>query len=169
MFFGRDGQERLAAASVVVVGVGGLGTHVVQQLALLGVSKIILVDDEELDETNRNRYVTARQCDPIPGSPKVDLGERLIRETNPHVQALTIAQPSQSPAAFQAIAESDYVFGCLDNDVPRVILTELCAAYAKPYFDLASDILVDESVYGGRVCIAWDGMGASYASRRSMF
>ena len=159
MFFGRDGQERLAAASVVVVGIGGLGTHVVQQLALLGVGKIILVDGEDLDESNRNRYVTARHHDPIPGSPKVDLGERLIRETNPDVQAITIAQPLQSAAAFQSIADCDYVFGCLDNDVPRIVLTELCAAYAKPYVDLASDIHVEESIYGGRVCIAWDGQG----------
>ena len=158
-FFGREGQEHLAATSIVVVGVGGLGTHVVQQLALLGVRKLILVDDEELDETNRNRYVTARHNDLIPGSLKVDLGARLIRESNPDVEAIPIAQPLQSESALQSIAEADYVFGCLDNDVPRVILTELCGAYARPYFDLASDIHVGDSAYGGRVCVAWDGQG----------
>ena len=72
-FFGHEGQERLATASVVVVGVGGLGTHVVQQLALLGVGKLTMVDDEELEESNRNRYVTARSTDPIPGSFKAHL------------------------------------------------------------------------------------------------
>ena len=40
-FFGKKGQDRLAAASVAVVGVGGLGTHVVQQLALLGVGRLV--------------------------------------------------------------------------------------------------------------------------------
>ena len=158
-FFGHEGQERLATASVVVVGVGGLGTHVVQQLALLGVGKLTMVDDEELEESNRNRYVTARSTDPIPGSFKAHLGDRLICETNGGVESVPLAVPLQSRAAFDSIVQADYVFGCLDDDVPRVILTELCAAYTKPYFDLASDILLEESAYGGRVCVAWDGQG----------
>ena len=47
----------------------GLGSQVVQQLALLGVGSLVLVDAEELDETNGNRYVGATHDDPIPGSP----------------------------------------------------------------------------------------------------
>src|SRR6185437_12668857 len=63
-FFGRAGQKRIQSAKVAVVGVGGLGTHVVQQLSLLGVKKLSLVDAQELDETNLNRYVGARHDDP---------------------------------------------------------------------------------------------------------
>ena len=69
-FFGKAGQEKLRHASVAIVGVGGLGTHVAQQLALLGIGKLALIDHEELSETNRNRYVSARHDDPISGSPK---------------------------------------------------------------------------------------------------
>lgn len=166
LFFGAAGQARLSAKSVVVVGVGGIGSHVVQQLALLGVGKITLVDDEELAESNRNRYVTARHSDPIPGSSKVTLGERLAGETNPGLEVKSVAKHLQSAEALRSIIESDYVFGCVDNDVPRVILTELCAAYAKPYFDLASDIHVKESSYGGRVCTAWDGHGCLICLRQ---
>jgi len=46
-----------------------------------------------------------------------------------------------SDAAFDAIIASDYVFGCLDSEGARLVLTELCAAYAKPYVDMASDII----------------------------
>lgn len=158
-FFGREGQDRLAAAAVAVVGIGGLGTHVVQQLALLGVRRIFLIDHEELDETNRNRYVGVRHDDPVPGTLKVNIGARVVSEANPATEVVPIPQELRSPAAFAAIRASDYVFGCLDHDGPRLILTELCSAYSRPYFDLASDISADGSTYGGRVVVTWNGGG----------
>jgi hypothetical protein len=157
-FFGKDGQQKLAGAHVAIVGVGGLGTHVVQQLALLGVGHLSLIDDEELDVTNRNRYVGVRSDDPIPGSWKVDIGERLAKEINPGISVAPICQSLRSPQAFEAVVKADYVYGCLDNEGGRLILNEICAAYSRPYFDLASDILPDGS-YGGRVCVAWEGQG----------
>ena len=53
-FFGKEGQDRLADASVAIGGIGGLGTHVVQQLALLAVRRLVLIDHEVLDKTNFN-------------------------------------------------------------------------------------------------------------------
>ena len=158
-FFGLEGQDRLSTASVAVVGIGGLGTHVVQQLALLGVGRLVLIDDEEVDNTNRNRYVGIRHDDPVPGMPKVSLGLRIARETNPGVEVVPIRAPLRSQAAFGAVIDCDYVFGCLDNEGARLILNELCLAYAKPYFDLASDILDGGSRYGGRVCFVGDNNG----------
>ena len=158
-FFGQSGQDSLGATSVAVVGVGGLGTHVVQQLALLGVGRLVLIDSEEVDETNRNRYVGLRHDDPVPGMPKVDLGRRLAGESNPEVEVVPIAECLRSGPAFDAIMESDYVFGCVDNDGSRLILNELCLAYAKPYFDLASDIVEGGTKYGGRVCVVGDDTG----------
>ena len=158
-FFGQSGQDSLGAASVAVVGVGGLGTHVVQQLALLGVGSLVLIDSEEVEETNRNRYVGLRQDDPVPGLLKVDLGRRLAGEINPEVGVISISDYLRSQPAFDAIIESDYVFGCLDNDGSRLVLNELCLAYDKPYFDLASDIVEGGTNYGGRVCAVMDGPG----------
>ena len=51
------------------------------------------------------------------------------------------------------------MFGCLDNDGSRLVLNELCLAYEKPYFDLASDIVEGGTNYGGRVCAVLDGPG----------
>ena len=158
-FFGQIGQDALAAANVAVVGVGGLGTHVVQQLALLGVGSLILIDTEEVEETNRNRYVGLRQDDTVPGLLKVELGRRLIGEVNPEVSVNSISDDLRSQPAFDAIIEADYVFGCLDNEGSRLVLNELCLAYEKPYFDLASDILEGGTNYGGRVCAVLDGPG----------
>ncbi len=159
-FFGKEGQDRLAAAKVAVVGIGGLGTHVVQQLALLGVGQLVLIDPEELDHTNFNRYIGASYDDPVPGTLKVNIGERLVKQINPQIEVTKIPRSLVSQEAFDAIIASDYVFGCVDREGLRLILTELCAAYSRPYFDLASDIILETPPqYGGRVCVAWDGHG----------
>lgn len=160
-FFGLEGQERLEKASVAIVGVGGLGTHVVQQLALLGVGHLTLVDDEELEESNRNRYVGVRASDPIPGTLKVDVGRRIAHDIDPEIVATAIPHPLINAESFEAIKRCDYVFGCLDNDGARLVLTELSAAYSIPYIDLASDIAEDGTTYGGRLVAAWGGSGCA--------
>lgn len=158
LLFGAEGQRKLRGTSVAVVGVGGLGSPLIQHLALLGVNRITSVDDEELDETNRNRFVGARHTDAVPGNPKVELADRLIREINPDVESIPLRCGLVSEAAFAAVKAADWVFGCFDNDGPRAILNELSAAYARPYIDLASDVPAP-GVYGGRVCVALNGNG----------
>jgi len=161
LLFGEEGQRRIRGTKVVVAGAGGLGSPLAQHLALLGVGEAALVDDEELDETNRNRFVGARHDDPVPGSLKVALAARLMREINPDVRAVECRAALVSPEAFALVKAADWVFGCFDEDGPRFILNELCAAYAKPYIDLASDVPDDKS-YGGRVCVALDGEGCPH-------
>lgn len=158
--FGNAGQKKLRQTSVAVVGVGGLGTHVVQLLALLGVGKLALIDSEELETTNRNRYIGAYYYDPIPGSRKVILGARLARAIDPGIVVTTVDDSLISEGAFEAVRMADWTFGCLDKDGPRLILTELCAAYARPYVDLATEVISDERPeYGGRVLVSNNGRG----------
>jgi len=160
LLFGEEGQAKISASGVAVVGVGGLGTHVIQQLALLGVGRLALIDHEELDTTNLNRYVGARYNDPIPGTLKVDIANRMAQETDPAIIVKRIPHPLMSEEVFNAIVDTDYVFGCLDNEGSRLVLNELCTAYSKPYFDLSSEIIPgNPPIYGGRICIAWDGHG----------
>jgi len=68
--FGEDGQKKIQNASVAIVGAGGLGSHVVQQLGFLGVGSLIIIDPDELEETNRNRLIGVHYDDPIPGTKK---------------------------------------------------------------------------------------------------
>lgn len=156
--FGAAGQRKLRRTKVALMGVGGLGSPLAQHMALLGVGQASLADDEDLDETNRNRFVGARHDDPVPGSPKVELVARLVREINPDVAVVPLNCGLVTPEAFAVVKGADWVFGCFDEDGPRFILNELCAAYAKPYIDLASGV-PEEGAYGGRVCVAVDGNG----------
>jgi hypothetical protein len=62
--------------------------------------------------------------------------------------------------AFDAVKGADYTFGGLDNEGGRLVLTELCAAYARPYIDVATEVDPGRPLtYGGQVCAAWDGDG----------
>lgn len=159
-FFGRAGQDCLSRVRVAVVGVGGLGSHVVQQLALLGVGAILPIDAQELELSNRNRLVGAREDDPIPGTRKVDIAMRTAKAIDSAVDVDTVFDSFVSERGFATIIGADYVFGCLDSEGARLVLTELCAAYAKPYLDISSDIILDDPVqYGGQLCVAWSGNG----------
>ena len=70
--FGKEGQERIKNAHVAVIGAGGIGSHVVQQLAFLGVGCLTIIDSDDLEETNKNRLIGSRYDDPIPGTKKVN-------------------------------------------------------------------------------------------------
>lgn len=159
-FFGRAGQDRLAAVRIGVVGVGGLGSHVVQQLAFLGVGAIVPIDSQELDLSNRNRLVGAREDDPIPGTRKVDIAKRTAKAIDSSIVVDTVFDSFVSDQGFDALIGADYVFGCLDSEGARLVLTELCAAYSRPYVDVSSEIIPgDPPSYGGQVCTAWNGKG----------
>jgi molybdopterin-synthase adenylyltransferase len=158
-FFGAEGQKRMRATSVAVVGIGGLGTHAVQQLTHLGVGRLVLIDDEELDESNKNRYVGSYATDSVPGTKKVDIGERLANLIDPTVAIEKIAKSLYTEEVLARLVSVDHVFGCVDNDGARLVLNEHCQAFARPYFDLASDIERKSGAYGGRICVAMNGDG----------
>ena len=159
--FGKEGQQALSRTRVAIVGVGGLGTHVVQQLALLGVGELTLIDHEELSASNRNRYIGAWHDDPIPGSFKVELGQRLSKLIDPSTKVSVISDRFPSSTALKALSDSDYVFGCVDSDGVRFVLNETCLAYKRPYFDLASDV-PEPNYYGGRVTFVTGDNGCLY-------
>jgi len=157
-FFGQEGVARLQATRVAIVGVGGLGTHTVQQAALLGVRDFAVIDDQALAVTDLNRYVGVRHDDV--GTQKVILAERLIHSIDPLAHVDRVDANLASTDAFAAVINSDVIFGCLDNEGARLILVELCTAYGKPLFYLASDIEAeDRTRYGGRVVSAFSGNG----------
>ena len=166
LLFGEKGQRKLHNTAVTVVGVSGLGSPVAQQLALLGVGAVTLIDDQDLDNTNRNRFVGARHDDSVPGSPKVHLAGRLVREINPDVAVRPLQIGLVTPSAFEAVKSADWVFGCFDDDGPRFILNELCIAYEKPYVDLASDLPEEPGEYGGRVCVVREDTGCLVCQER---
>lgn len=157
--FGAEGQERLARTTVAVIGAGGLGSHVVQQLAYMGVGCILPIDPDAISESNLNRLVGAGPRDV--GARKVDVSARTVATINDSVDVRPIPCSLFTNDARAAVVEADVVFGCVDLEGVRLALNELCAAFERPYIDLASDVLPADPNpdFGGQVCVAWSGDG----------
>lgn len=154
--FGKAGQQRLAETSVAVAGVGGLGCHVVQQLAYAGVKRYVLIDPDRVDRSNLNRFVIGTENDL--GRLKVDVAAEYIRRVQPDADVTAVAASLVSRPAFEGITGADFVFGCLDNDGPRLVLLELCCSAARPYLDLATDV-PGPGAFGGRAVLTGLGKG----------
>lgn len=159
--FGEEGQRKIQNSHVTVIGAGGTGSHVIQQLAYLGIGYLTIIDSDNLEETNCNRLVGAKYDDPVPGTRKTDIAKRLINSINPSIQIKTIHKNLIAEESFSEIKSSNYIFCCVDNDGSRLVLNELCVAFEIPYFDLATDINSENNnlVYGGRVFINFDNEG----------
>lgn len=153
--FGAVGQARIAGTKVVIVGLGGLGSHVAQQLAYLGVADYALVDFDVVTESSLNRLVGAVPADVAASYKKVVVAERTIRNVQPEAIVATVDGRVTDADTERVLARGDVVFGCLDRDVHRLELLELATRYAKPYFDLATDVTGEgaDLAYGGRVVL----------------
>lgn len=161
--FGEEGQRRIRESYVGIVGAGGLGSHLIQQLAFLGVGKLAIIDPDELKETDLNRLIGSRQDDITTGAKKVDIAKRLVYSIDSSIDVTTIPKDLVDEESFSAIKRVSCVFGCVDNDGARLVLNELCAAFEIPYFDIASDIENKTGlVYGGRVFVNIDNSGCLY-------
>jgi molybdopterin-synthase adenylyltransferase len=155
-FFGKDGQERINSCRVGIVGLGGLGIHVAQQLAYLGVVNFVLVDKDFVALSNLNRLVGATVEDAEAEIRKLVVAERVIRTAQGDATIIPVARAFTLDDAPAELAKVDVVFGCVDEDPARLALTEFCAVNAVPYVDLATDILPGGE-YGGRMVFAKDG------------
>jgi molybdopterin-synthase adenylyltransferase len=151
--FGAEGQERIADTSVAIVGLGGLGAQVAQQLAYLGVTDFVLVDADAVSVSNLNRLVGATP--PDVDASKVTVAARMIRAIQPDARVDAIATQFEDASA-STLAPTDMLFGCVDDDVARLELVRHASAHALPYLDLASDVAAGGE-FGGRVVFAKDG------------
>ena len=155
--FGDEGQKRLRAATVGIVGGGGIGSLMVLELAYLGIGKILIVDDDRLDEehSNRNRLVGAWESHE-PGVPKVQILCDLARRIDTEVEVEMVEASFESTEAKAALARVDVVAGCVDHDGPRFTLNEFCCTNGLPLIDSGSDTKPEEGevLFGGRVCVA---------------
>jgi molybdopterin-synthase adenylyltransferase len=154
--FGPEGQEKIAATKVTIVGVGGLGSHIAQQLAYLGVETQTQVDYDIVTSSSLNRLVGAVETDVAAKTKKVRVAKRVIEAINPAATVEPVDAKIDTAEAEAAVVAADVVFGCLDRDLPRLKLTEFCSRYGKPLFDLATDTggKGDDLWYGGRVVFA---------------
>jgi molybdopterin/thiamine biosynthesis adenylyltransferase len=136
--FGEDGQFILQSLSVVIVGLGGTGSVVAQQLAHLGVEKFILFDDDTVEKTNLNRVVGANQ--ESVGRTKVDVAAEMIRHINQRAEVSRQAISVRAARAQEPLRQADCIFICTDSHSSRAFLSEFAYQYLIPAFDIGVSI-----------------------------
>ncbi len=152
--FGEDGQVILKSIRVGIVGLGGTGTVVLQQLAHLGVRKFLLVDPDIVDETNLNRLIGARSKD-ISKS-KVSIAAAWAKRIEPSAEIESKKESVLLERSARPLVDTDFVFCCTDSEGSRAVLNQLAYQYLVPVIDM------------GVVIAAQKGHVANIAGRTQM-
>jgi molybdopterin/thiamine biosynthesis adenylyltransferase len=157
--FGRDGQFKIATSRVAIIGLGGLGSHVAQQLAYLGVRNVVLVDPDIVTRSSLNRLVGAVPNDAETETHKVTTVARMYAAVLPEANIEALQTTLDLEGARRAIQNCTSAFSCLDDDAARLSLAELCIRSKTPFFDLASDTggVAPDLWYGGRILFSGEG------------
>jgi sulfur-carrier protein adenylyltransferase/sulfurtransferase len=147
---GMEGQRKLKAASILVVGTGGLGSPVALYLAAAGVGRIGLVDFDIVDASNLQRQVIhgTRSI----GVLKVESARRRMLDLNPDIQVDACNEPFTSDNAFRIAEPYDLVIDGTDNFPTRYLTNDLCVLTGKP------------NVYGS--IFRFDGQVSVFDARR---
>jgi adenylyltransferase/sulfurtransferase len=123
--FADDGQQRLAAARVLIIGMGGLGNPAALYLASSGLGHIRINDFDNIDITNLPRQILFRESDIH--QPKASSAAARLKELNPNVQTEAHDERLDSAALGKYINQADVVLDCTDNFASRWMINEACA------------------------------------------
>lgn len=126
----HDGQQRLLDSSVLIIGMGGLGSPVALYLAAAGVGRLVIVDHDQVDLSNLQRQIIHRM-DSI-GISKVESAKASLKALNPDCQVEAINALLDEAALAEQIGKVDLVLDCSDNFATRFMVNRLCVALGKP-------------------------------------
>ena len=127
---GEEGQEHLKAASILVVGAGGLGAPLLQYLAAAGVGRIGIVDDDVVGESNLQRQVLFGSRDV--GRPKVEVAVERLTDINPHIRIEPYVMRFTRENALDLVRKYDLVADGTDNFATRYLVNDACVLTGRP-------------------------------------
>ncbi len=137
-FLGENTQRTFERAVAGIVGLGGGGSHIAQQLAHIGFLNFVLYDPDTMGERNLNRQVGAFEKDVEIKTPKIEIIERLIKNIRPNaIIAVYKTRWQDNP---DPLKTCDIIFGCVDGFRERVELETSARRYLIPYIDIGMDV-----------------------------
>ncbi|GBR47452.1 HesA/MoeB/ThiF family protein [Neokomagataea thailandica] len=126
---GAIGQARCRDASVLIIGIGGLGAPLAQQLAASGIGRIGLIDDDHIDRSNLQRQILYDT--PSIGALKTDIAREKLTALNPHIRIETYAERATTSLLAKLLPSYDLVCDGTDNFRTRFNVSDACTHYGK--------------------------------------
>lgn len=151
---GFEGQGRLLAARVLVVGAGGLGSATLTYLAAAGVGTIGIVDDDVVETSNLQRQVIHADSDV--GRRKTESAQESIARLNPHAVVIRHDERLTAANALRIMADYDLVLDGADNFPTRYLVNDACVRLGMP------DVWGSIFRFDGQVSVWWPGQGPCY-------
>ena len=175
--FGATGQQMLQSLRIAIVGLGGIGSLVAQQLVHLGVRDFILVDPDTLESTNLNRVANAFPQDLA--RPKVEIAARYIHSVAKDATVACVQGDVTRVTTARELLNADLICGCTDSHGSRSVIQQVSYQYLIPCIDTGTTIAVDNGsvthIYGrvqwlapGHACLTCSGLLNASEVRRDM-
>lgn len=127
---GLNGQKKLKAASVLIVGAGGLGSPLSLYLAAAGVGRIGLVDFDRVDSSNLQRQILYTELDV--GKPKLEVAKARLEAMNPYIEVETYETRLTSENALEIMEDYDVIVDGTDNFPTRYLVNDASVLLGKP-------------------------------------
>jgi molybdopterin-synthase adenylyltransferase len=133
---GGVGQRKLKAASVAIVGAGGIGSAVIPALAGAGIGQLTIIDDDVVDRTNLQRQPIFR--DEQVGGPKAELAADFVRALNPYVHVSAVRERLTADNAETLLLNHDLVIDGCDNFATRLVVADALTRLGIPLVSAAA-------------------------------
>jgi molybdopterin-synthase adenylyltransferase len=133
---GGVGQRKLKAASIAIVGAGGIGSAVIPALAGAGIGRLTIIDDDVVDRTNLQRQPIFR--DDQVGDPKAELAAAFVEALNPHVRVSAVRERLTADNAETLLSGHDLVIDACDNFATRLVVGDALTRLEVPLVSAAA-------------------------------
>lgn len=127
---GIEGQKKIGAAHVLIIGAGGLGSACAPYLVASGIGKLTIIDDDVVDLTNLQRQIM--HDTPRIGQPKVLSTQTMLNRLNPHVEVIPVYQRADPTLLDELMPSATIVIDCTDNFRTRQMINSACVKHRKP-------------------------------------
>ena len=124
------GQQKLIDATVLIVGMGGLGCPAAMYLAAAGVGHLIIADDDLVELTNLQRQVAYSQS--MIGEPKVVASQQTLLGLNPDLKITALQKRLEGSELSEAVGQADLIVDACDNFTTRFAINSACIEHGKP-------------------------------------
>ncbi|HEV2500206.1 MAG TPA: ThiF family adenylyltransferase [Terriglobia bacterium] len=153
---GREGQERLRAAKVVILGCGALGTAQANLLARAGIGVLRIIDRDYVEESNLQRQILFDESDAAQRFPKAAAAERKLRQINSDVSVEGLVEDAQPHNIEGMVAGFDLILDGTDNFETRFLLNDIAVKLGIPwiYGAVVAAYGVTMTVLPGRACLS---------------